>query len=37
VQYRYQVDGAASDVRMLVYRGGTMARLGHNHVLSSKT
>jgi len=33
---RYRVDSAASEVRILVYRGGTMARLGHNHVVSSK-
>lgn len=33
---RYQVDAQASDVHILVYRGGTMARLGHNHVVSSK-
>lgn len=34
---RYEVDSAASEVRVLVYRGGTMARLGHNHVLSSRS
>jgi polyisoprenoid-binding protein YceI len=33
---RYVVDSAASDVHILVYRGGAMARLGHNHVVSSK-
>lgn len=33
---RYTVDGAASRLHILVYRAGTMARLGHNHVLSSK-
>jgi polyisoprenoid-binding protein YceI len=32
---RYQVDSAASEVHILAYRGGAMARLGHNHVLSS--
>lgn len=32
---RYEVDGAASSVHILVYRGGAMARLGHNHVVSS--
>jgi len=32
---RYTVDGAASMVHILVYRGGALARLGHNHVLSS--
>jgi len=33
---KYQVDSAASEVHILVYRGGAMARLGHNHVVSSK-
>ncbi len=33
---RYQVESPASEVRILVYRGGAMARLGHNHVVSSK-
>jgi polyisoprenoid-binding protein YceI len=32
----YKVDGPASDVHILVYRGGALARLGHNHVISSK-
>lgn len=31
----YQVDAAASTLHILVYRGGPMARLGHNHVVSS--
>lgn len=30
----YRVDSAASDVHILVFRGGTLARLGHNHVMS---
>ena len=30
----YTVDPAASHVDVLVYRGGPMARLGHNHVMS---
>jgi hypothetical protein len=30
---RYIVDAAASDVRILVYRGGPLAKVGHNHVL----
>jgi hypothetical protein len=30
----YRVDGQASQVLILVYRDGRMARLGHNHVLS---
>jgi len=34
---RYEVDSVASEVRVLVYRGGTMARLGHNDVLSSRS
>jgi polyisoprenoid-binding protein YceI len=33
----YQVDPAASKVDILVYRGGTLARLGHNHVMTSKS
>lgn len=32
----YIVDPAASNVNILVYRGGTLARLGHNHVMTSK-
>lgn len=31
----FVVDGARSDLHVLVYRGGAMARLGHNHVISS--
>lgn len=31
----YQVDAAASLLQILVYRGGAMARLGHNHVIAS--
>lgn len=31
----YTIDSAASTVHVLVYRGGRMARLGHNHVISS--
>lgn len=30
---RYRIDTAASEIRLLVYRGGPMARLGHNHVI----
>ena len=33
---RYQIDSAASDVHVLVYRAGAAARMGHNHVVSSK-
>jgi polyisoprenoid-binding protein YceI len=31
----YRVDAAASLLQVLVYRGGAMARLGHNHVIAS--
>lgn len=31
----YRVDAKASSVHVLVYRGGTMARLGHNHVITA--
>lgn len=30
-----KIDAALSDVRILVYRGGELARFGHNHVVSS--
>jgi polyisoprenoid-binding protein YceI len=33
---RYRIDSVASEVHILVFRGGAMARLGHNHVVSSK-
>jgi polyisoprenoid-binding protein YceI len=33
----YTIDPSASELHILVYRGGTLARLGHNHVLSSKS
>jgi len=32
----YRVDPASTDLRILVYRGGRLARLGHNHVISSQ-
>lgn len=32
----YTVDSAASDVQVHVFRGGTLARMGHNHVMTSK-
>lgn len=32
----YSVDPAESEVNILVYRGGTLARLGHNHVMTAK-
>lgn len=33
----YRIDPAASMLHILVYRGGAMARLGHNHVVSSRS
>jgi polyisoprenoid-binding protein YceI len=30
---RYSVDAQASEIRLLVYRDGPMARVGHNHVM----
>jgi len=30
----YRVDAARSEVRVLVYRGGSLASLGHNHVVT---
>lgn len=33
----YAVDAAASHVHILVYRGGALARLGHNHVVTSRS
>jgi polyisoprenoid-binding protein YceI len=33
---RYSVDSAASMLHILVYRGGALARMGHNHVVSSE-
>jgi polyisoprenoid-binding protein YceI len=30
----YAVDPAASDIHWLIYKGGTLQRLGHNHVIS---
>jgi YceI-like domain len=33
---RYQIDPLASELRLLVYRGGPMARLGHNHVIVNR-
>jgi hypothetical protein len=31
---QYTIDAAGSDVHWLVYKAGTLARLGHNHVIS---
>jgi len=33
--HEFQVVGEESLLQILVYRGGTMARLGHNHVIAS--
>jgi len=33
----YQIDPQASVLHIYVYRGGTFARLGHNHVMTSKS
>jgi len=33
---RYRVDAARSELRVLVYRAGPLARFGHNHVLISR-
>jgi polyisoprenoid-binding protein YceI len=32
----YRVSGAESGLQILVYRGGPMAKLGHNHVIASR-
>jgi polyisoprenoid-binding protein YceI len=32
----YTVNSAVSDLQVQVFRGGTLARLGHNHVMTSK-
>ncbi len=31
----YRIDAQLSELRILVYRGGELARFGHNHVISS--
>jgi polyisoprenoid-binding protein YceI len=33
---RYIVDSEASEIRLLVYRDGPMARFGHNHVMTGQ-
>ncbi|HLS79875.1 MAG TPA: YceI family protein [Steroidobacter sp.] len=33
----YQLDADASEVHILVYRAGPLARLGHNHVMTPRT
>jgi polyisoprenoid-binding protein YceI len=32
----YQIDAAQSELRVLVYRAGPLARLGHNHVIINR-
>jgi len=32
----YRIDGAASELRLLAYRAGPLARLGHNHVILAR-
>jgi polyisoprenoid-binding protein YceI len=33
---RYRIDPSVSDIRILVYRTGRVARVGHNHVITGK-
>src|SRR5690606_40801097 len=33
----YTLDPTASKIHILVYRGGALARLGHNHVVTSRS
>ena len=33
----YRVDGSRSELRILVYRAGPLARLGHNHVMVNRS
>ena len=30
----YKIDAARSDIHLLIYRGGVLSNLGHNHVIS---
>jgi hypothetical protein len=32
----YHIDAASSELRLLVYKAGTLARLGHNHVILNR-
>lgn len=32
----YQIDSTASEIHILVYRAGPLARLGHNHVIAAQ-
>ncbi len=36
-KYRYSIVNDLSELRIYVYRGGALAKLGHNHVISSNT
>lgn len=33
----FHINAEASELHLLVYRGGTLARLGHNHIISSRS
>jgi hypothetical protein len=33
----YRIDGSRSELRILVYRAGPLARLGHNHVMVNRS
>ncbi len=34
--HSYRIDSAQSELRVLVYRAGPMARFGHNHVMVNR-
>jgi hypothetical protein len=34
---KYRIDESRSELRILVYRGGPLARLGHNHVMVNRS
>lgn len=36
-QVLYTIDAAKTQLHLLVYKGGSLARLGHNHVISSRS
>ncbi|MBT0571094.1 YceI family protein [Curvibacter sp. CHRR-16] len=36
-QTLYTIDSAQTQLHLLIYKAGTLARLGHNHVISSRT
>ncbi|HEY2145074.1 MAG TPA: hypothetical protein VGH12_03315, partial [Steroidobacteraceae bacterium] len=33
----YKIDSSASELRILVFRAGTLANLGHNHVMINRS